>query len=94
MRMRGCTPLIIDHERRVREQFAAGPRTISAYEDGEISVTVQRWLMTATDPYLPGEAMFNVFSLPSCLFTLAYRSFFGLHCEVIFSCVLQDAAID
>lgn len=38
-----------------------------------------------------GEAMFNVFSLNSSLFTLAYRSFYDLHCEMIFPCVLPDA---
>lgn len=37
-----------------------------------------------------GEAAFNVFALQSSLFTLAYRSFFDLHCEMIFPCVLGD----
>jgi hypothetical protein len=35
-----------------------------------------------------GEAMFNVFALESSLFTLAYRSFFDLHGEMVFACVL------
>jgi hypothetical protein len=38
-----------------------------------------------------GAAMFNVFSLDSSLFTLAYRSFFDLHGEMAFPCVLRDA---
>jgi hypothetical protein len=40
--------------------------------------------------YTSGEAMFNVFSLSSSLFTLAYRSFLDLHGEMVFYCVLQD----
>ena len=47
--------------------------------------------MTETIGNAMGEAMFNVFALHSSLFTLAYRSFFDLHGEMVFPCVLRDA---